>query len=232
MIDSYLQQNLLSIDTLALLCFLIIIWLLLEPWFIQNNIPPAIGLIFLGFVSSEILVAIGIDTGIRWHSFYWLVFNLLLPISIFQVALQLSWPDLRRHWLPISLLSIPFTLLCGFLIAILLHAFIGNETGFTWVSASVGAALLISTNPVMSARLVVTKIGKTGVWLSGESLFNIVKLVKEIRSYHEDQLKSRTLVVLSERIKVQAQSIGFKNVHVARTPSDKGTIIEILNQQK
>jgi len=67
---------------------------------------------------------------------------------------------------------------------------------------------------------------------SVESLFNVVKLVKEIRSYHEDQLKSRTLVVLSERIKIQAQSIGFKNVHVARTPSDKGTIIEILNQQK
>jgi uroporphyrinogen-III synthase len=67
---------------------------------------------------------------------------------------------------------------------------------------------------------------------SVESLFNVVKLVKEIRSYHEDQLKSRTLIVLSERIKVQAQSIGFNNVHVARTPSDKGTIIEILNHQK
>ena len=67
---------------------------------------------------------------------------------------------------------------------------------------------------------------------SVESLFNIVKLVKEIRSYHKEQLKSRTLVVLSERIKVQAQSIGFNNVHVARTPSDKGTIIEILNQRK
>ena len=67
---------------------------------------------------------------------------------------------------------------------------------------------------------------------SVESLFNVVKLVKEIRSYHVDQLKLRTLVVLSERIKVQAQSIGFKNVYVARTPSDKGTIIEILNQQK
>ena len=67
---------------------------------------------------------------------------------------------------------------------------------------------------------------------SVESLFNVVKLVKEIRSYHEGQLKSRTLVVLSERIKVQAQSIGFNNVHVASTPSDKGTIIEILNQRK
>ena len=67
---------------------------------------------------------------------------------------------------------------------------------------------------------------------SVESLFNVVKLVKEIRSYHVDQLKLRTLVVLSERIKVQAQSIGFDNVHVARTPSDKGTIMELLNQQK
>ena len=67
---------------------------------------------------------------------------------------------------------------------------------------------------------------------SVESLFNVVKLVKEIRPYHEDQLKLRTLVVLSERIKVQAQSIGFKKIHVTRTPSDKGTIIELLNQQK
>ena len=67
---------------------------------------------------------------------------------------------------------------------------------------------------------------------SVESLFNVVKLVKEIRIYHEDQLKLRTLVVLSERIKVQAQSIDFKNVHVARTPSDKGAIMELLNQQK
>ena len=64
---------------------------------------------------------------------------------------------------------------------------------------------------------------------SVESLFNVVKLVKEIRSYHVDQLKSRTLVVLSERIKVQAKSIGFNNVHVARTPSDKEIIIELLN---
>jgi uroporphyrinogen-III synthase len=67
---------------------------------------------------------------------------------------------------------------------------------------------------------------------SVESLFNVVKLVKEIRSYHVDQLKLMTLVVLSERIKVQAQSIGFHNVHVVRTPSDKGTIIELLNHQK
>ena len=67
---------------------------------------------------------------------------------------------------------------------------------------------------------------------SVESLFNVVKLVKEIRSYHEDQLKLRTLIVLSERIKVQAQSIGFDNVHVVCTPSDKGTIMELLNQQK
>ena len=65
-----------------------------------------------------------------------------------------------------------------------------------------------------------------------ESLINVVKLVKDIRSYHVDQLKSRTLVVLSERIKVQAQSIGFNNIYVARTPSDKGTIIELLNHQE
>ena len=66
---------------------------------------------------------------------------------------------------------------------------------------------------------------------SVESLFNVIKLVKEIRPYHEDQLKSSTLVVFSERIKIQAKSIGFENIHVTPTPSDKGTIIELLKQQ-
>ena len=67
---------------------------------------------------------------------------------------------------------------------------------------------------------------------SVESLFNVVKLVKEIRPYHENQLKSRTLVVFSERIKSEAQSIGFEKIHVTFTTSDKGTIIELANQQK
>ena len=67
---------------------------------------------------------------------------------------------------------------------------------------------------------------------SVESLFNVVKLVKEIRPYHENQLKSRTLVVFSERIKSEAQSIGFEKIHVTCTTSDKGTIIELANQQK
>ena len=67
---------------------------------------------------------------------------------------------------------------------------------------------------------------------SVESLFNVVKLVKEIRPYHEEQLKLRILVVLSERIKVQAQSIGFENILVTHTPSDNGAIIEVLNQRK
>ena len=66
---------------------------------------------------------------------------------------------------------------------------------------------------------------------SVESLFNVINLAKEIRSYHEDELKSRTLVVFSERIKVQAKSIGFENIHVTSTPSDKGTIIELLKQK-
>jgi len=67
---------------------------------------------------------------------------------------------------------------------------------------------------------------------SVESLFNVIKLAKEIRSYHEEQLKSRTLVVFSERIKVHAKKMGFENIHVTRTPSDKGTIIEVLKQKK
>jgi len=67
---------------------------------------------------------------------------------------------------------------------------------------------------------------------SVESLFNVIKLAKEIRPYHEDELKSRSLVVFSERIKVQAKSIGFENIYVTPTPSDKGTIIELLKQNK
>ena len=49
-------------------------------------IPLPLALVILGFVSSEIWVAMGRDTGLRWQILQDLVFYILLPIIIFESA--------------------------------------------------------------------------------------------------------------------------------------------------
>ena len=64
-----------------------------------------------------------------------------------------------------------------------------------------------------------------------ESLSNIIQLVKDVSFSHFDKLKSRNLIVLSERIKVQAEMIGFKNIRVTLNPSDQAVVDEIINEK-
>ena len=65
-----------------------------------------------------------------------------------------------------------------------------------------------------------------------ESLSNIIQLVKDVSFSHFDKLKSRNLIVLSERIKVQAEMIGFKNIRVTLNPSDQAVVDELINEKK
>jgi uroporphyrinogen-III synthase len=64
-----------------------------------------------------------------------------------------------------------------------------------------------------------------------ESLSNIIQLVKDVSFSHFDKLKSRNLIVLSERIKVQAKMIGFKNIRVTLNPSDQAVVDELINEK-
>ena len=66
-----------------------------------------VALVILGFVSSEIWVGLGMDTGLRWQILRDLVFYLLLPILIFEAAINIDTRWLRREALPIGALSVP-----------------------------------------------------------------------------------------------------------------------------
>jgi hypothetical protein len=64
-----------------------------------------------------------------------------------------------------------------------------------------------------------------------ESLSNIIQLVKDVSFSHFDKLKSRNLIVLSERIKVNAEMIGFTNIRVTLNPSDQAVVDELINEK-
>jgi NhaP-type Na+/H+ or K+/H+ antiporter len=78
------------------------------PWI---SLPVA--LVLLGFVSSEIWVAFGMDTGLRWQILRDLVFYLLLPILIFEAAINVDTRWLRREAVLIGLLSVPLLLVAA-----------------------------------------------------------------------------------------------------------------------
>ena len=58
-----------------------------------------------------------------------------------------------------------------------------------------------------------------------------IQLVKDVSFSHFDKLKSRNLIVLSERIKVQAEMIGFTNIRVTLNPSDQAVVDELINEK-
>ena len=60
-------------------------------------IPLPVALVLLGFISSEIWVALGRDTGLRWQLLHDLVFYILLPIIIFDSAININIPTVALN---------------------------------------------------------------------------------------------------------------------------------------
>ena len=60
-------------------------------------ISVPVALVILGFLASEIWVGLGHDTGLRWEVLRDLVFYLLLPILIFEAAINIDTRMLRRE---------------------------------------------------------------------------------------------------------------------------------------
>jgi CPA1 family monovalent cation:H+ antiporter len=83
---------------------------LAKPLARQKLISMPVALIVLGFVSSEIWVALGQDTGLRWEILRDLVFYLLLPILIFEASLNINVRLLRREALLVFSLAVPLLL--------------------------------------------------------------------------------------------------------------------------
>jgi len=148
--------------------------LLLEPLAHRLHLPFSAALVAGGFAGSQLLVGMGIDTGLRWYHFHDLVFYVFLPAVIFQSSVTLDARLLLRNLLPILLLVLPLLLLSSALIAVLLFFSIGHPQGFPWVAALVAGVLLSATDPVAVTELArrLSLPPRLLTLMEGESLLN------------------------------------------------------------
>jgi CPA1 family monovalent cation:H+ antiporter len=133
-----------------------------------------VALVLLGFISSEIWVAFGMDTGLRWQILRDLVFYLLLPILIFEAAINVDTRWLRREAVLIGLLSVPLLLVAAWLAAAIIQFLIGASLGGSWALALLIGSMVCATDPAMISSV----LGRNGRArrveriLEGESLIN------------------------------------------------------------
>lgn len=148
--------------------------LLLEPLARHLHLPFSAALVAGGFAGSQLLVGMGIDTGLRWHHFHDFVFFVFLPVLIFESAAALDVRLLLRNLWSILLLALPLLLLSAFLTAAMLFYGIGHPRGFPWAAALVSGVLLSATDPVavteLARRLPLPR--RLLMLMDGESLFN------------------------------------------------------------
>jgi CPA1 family monovalent cation:H+ antiporter len=153
---------------------LVLLAILVQPLSQRIRLPFTATLVIAGFLVSELLVARGIDTGIRAGNFHTLVFYIFLPVLIFESAYNIDVRLLMRNLVTILFLAIPLMLLSTLITAVLVYYGIGHAQGFPWIAALLTGALLSATDPVA----VVAICRQLGVpehlvlLLEGESLFN------------------------------------------------------------
>jgi CPA1 family monovalent cation:H+ antiporter len=133
-----------------------------------------VALVVLGFVSSEIWVRLGMDTGLRWEILRDLVFYLLLPILIFEAAINIDTRKLRREAVLIAALSVPLLLAAALVAAVIFRYLLGGSLGGSWALALLIGSMVCATDPAMISSVLGGNRGTQRVEriLEGESLIN------------------------------------------------------------
>lgn len=158
----------------------ILIALILMPVAKKLLFPYPTLLVIAGYLGSEFLVSKGLDTGLRWDNFRDLVYYVLLPILIYEVALSLNAEKLFKNLFTIVLLGVPFMLLNALIMATVLYFGIGHSVGFPVIAAIITGLLLSATDPSVIAVILERLKAPPRIVsiLEGESLFNnIVALI-------------------------------------------------------
>ena len=161
-------------ESVSIWILFLILAVLTAPLAKKVGIPFSALLVIEGFLGSELVVALGFDLGLRWHHVRDLVSYVLLPVLIFESALNIDARLLFKNLLAIIVLAIPIMLLSTVITATLLYYGIDHPLGFPIIAALLTGAILSATDPV--AVLDVFKQIKAPARLStlveGESLFN------------------------------------------------------------
>ena len=157
-----------------LLAGMLILGLLLRPIAERGRFPFAALLVLTGFVGSELLVWLGVDTGLRYDAFYELIFYVFLPLLVFAAAFTIDALLLRRNLVVILMLSVPVLLLSIAVTAVLVYFGIGDEWGFPWIAAFLTGAVLVATDasPITSQFARLGAPQRLRVLMEGEDLFN------------------------------------------------------------
>ena len=138
------------------------------------SMPLASILVLLGFITSELVVYAGIDTGIRADNFQSIIFYVFIPVLVFESAYNIDKQQLKDNLLVVLFLAVIAMLFTCLIAAVLLFYGIAHETGFPWLAALITGAILAATDPVAVVdKLREMKAPKRiSVLLEGESLFN------------------------------------------------------------
>ena len=153
---------------------LLLLAIVIQPLARKARIPFTATLVVAGYISSELLVKAGIDTGIRAENFHDLIFFVFLPVLVFESAYNINASLLWKNLLPILFLAIPLMLLSTVITATLVYFGIGHPAGFPWIAALLTGALLSATDPVAVVALL-RQMGvseRLAMLMEGESLFN------------------------------------------------------------
>jgi CPA1 family monovalent cation:H+ antiporter len=133
-----------------------------------------VALVIAGFIASEAWVALGMDTGLRWDTLRDLVFYLLLPILIFEAAINIDARSLRREALLISALAVPLLLAAAGIAAVVFLFLMGPSLGGSWALALLAGAMICATDPAMISGIIEGNgtVSRIQHILEGESLVN------------------------------------------------------------
>ena len=138
----------LTVNAFLFFLVLLLIAALIEPLIEKFNVPFSIVMVWLGFISSEIITkGFGVDTGIHWENFRPLIVHVILPILIFQAAMMTDIKSLRENVLPVFMLALPLLLVSAGIIAAGVYYGINHPDGFPWIAALLTGAILSATDP-------------------------------------------------------------------------------------
>jgi CPA1 family monovalent cation:H+ antiporter len=158
----------------AVFVVLLLLAFLAEPVSKLVRLPYSSVLVMAGYVTSELAVMSGIDTGIRAENFHDLIFYVFIPVLVFESAYRINKNLLLENIVPIVILAVIGLLLTASLTAVGLYYGIAHPAGFPLIAALLTGSILAATDPVaVVARL--REIGvpeRLSVLLEGESLFN------------------------------------------------------------
>ena len=161
-------------NILMIFMAMLLVAMSVEPVARRLHVPFTALLVLVGFAGSELIVAAGGDTGLRWRDFNYLILHVFVPILVFESAFNMQAGVLLRNLPVVLVLAIPAMLLAAGVTGLVVYFGIGYPQAFPLVAALLCGVIVSATDPVAVVALF-RELGappRLAALLEGESLFN------------------------------------------------------------